>query len=67
VIFNGVVASRESFEREFFEKGRPSSILHRFITPEEVANVVVFVCRPLASAIIGAAVRAEGGVVQAIA
>jgi NAD(P)-dependent dehydrogenase (short-subunit alcohol dehydrogenase family) len=67
VIFNGAVASRESFEREFFEKARPSSILHRLITPEEVANVVVFVCSPLASAINGAAVRAEGGVVRAIA
>jgi NAD(P)-dependent dehydrogenase (short-subunit alcohol dehydrogenase family) len=60
-------ASRESIEREFFEKVRPSSILQRFITPEEVANVVAFVCSPLASAINGAAVRAEGGVVRTIA
>jgi NAD(P)-dependent dehydrogenase (short-subunit alcohol dehydrogenase family) len=60
-------ASRESIEREFFEKARPSSILQRFTTPEEVAHVVAFVCSPLASAINGAAVRAEGGVVRAIA
>jgi NAD(P)-dependent dehydrogenase (short-subunit alcohol dehydrogenase family) len=60
-------ASRESIEREFFERARPSSILQRFTTPEEVAHVVAFVCSPLASAINGAAVRAEGGVVRAIA
>jgi NAD(P)-dependent dehydrogenase (short-subunit alcohol dehydrogenase family) len=54
-------------EREFFTKARPSSLLQRFATPEEVAAVVTFVCSPLASAINGSAVRAEGGVVQSIA
>jgi NAD(P)-dependent dehydrogenase (short-subunit alcohol dehydrogenase family) len=54
-------------EREFFSKGRPSSLLQRFATPEEVASVVAFVCSPLASAMNGASVRAEGGVVQSIA
>jgi NAD(P)-dependent dehydrogenase (short-subunit alcohol dehydrogenase family) len=56
-----------AFEREFFAKARPSSLLQRFATPEEVAAVVAFVCSPLASAINGAAVRADGGVVQSIA
>ena len=46
---------------------RPSSLLQRFATTEEVAAVVAFVCSPLASAINGAAVRAEGGVLQSIA
>jgi NAD(P)-dependent dehydrogenase (short-subunit alcohol dehydrogenase family) len=54
-------------EREFFRTGRPSSLLQRFATPEEVAAVVAFVCSPRAAAINGAAVRAEGGVVQSIA
>ena len=53
-------------EREFFKNARPSSILKRFIEPDEIANVVAFVCSPLASAINGAAVRADGGVVRAI-
>ena len=56
-----------AIEREFFVKGRPSSLLKRFATPEEVASVVVFVCSPLAAAINGSAVRAEGGIVQSIA
>jgi NAD(P)-dependent dehydrogenase (short-subunit alcohol dehydrogenase family) len=46
---------------------RPSSLLQRFETPEEVAAVVAFVCSPLASAINGAALRADGGVVRSIA
>jgi len=58
---------RQTLEKEFFEKARPSSILHRFETPEEIAAVVAFVCSPLASAINGAAVRADGGVVRSIA
>lgn len=56
--------SFSEFEREFFEKVRPTSLLKRFETVEEVAAVVAFVCSPLASAINGAAVRAEGGVLK---
>jgi NAD(P)-dependent dehydrogenase (short-subunit alcohol dehydrogenase family) len=58
---------RAAIEREFFTKARPSSLLQRFATTEEVAAVVAFVCSSLASAINGAAVRAEGGVLQSIA
>jgi NAD(P)-dependent dehydrogenase (short-subunit alcohol dehydrogenase family) len=58
---------RQALEREFFEKARPSSILRRFETPEEIAAVVAFMCSPLASAINGAAVRADGGVLRSIA
>ena len=58
--------SAKEFEKEFFRNARPTSILRRFIEPDEIANVVVFVCSPLASAINGAAVRADGGVVRAI-
>ena len=58
--------SAAEFEKEFFKTVRRSSILQRFIEPDEIANVVAFVCSPLASAINGAAVRADGGVVQSI-
>ncbi len=56
-----------AMEKEFFKSGRPTSLLKRFITSEEIANVVAFVCSPLAASINGSAVRAEGGILQAIA
>lgn len=58
---------RAQVEREFFEHVRPSSLIRRFATPEEVAAMVVFVCSPLAAAVTGAALRVDGGVVQSIA
>jgi NAD(P)-dependent dehydrogenase (short-subunit alcohol dehydrogenase family) len=54
-------------EKGFFEHARPTSLLKRFIAPEEVANVVAFVCSREASAVTGAPIRAEGGVVLSIA
>jgi NAD(P)-dependent dehydrogenase (short-subunit alcohol dehydrogenase family) len=57
----------EQIEREFFEKVRPTSLLKRFATGEEVAAMVVFVCSPRASATNGAALRVDGGVVRSIA
>jgi NAD(P)-dependent dehydrogenase (short-subunit alcohol dehydrogenase family) len=57
---------RSVVEAEFFKTGRPSSLLKRFATVEEVANMIVYVCSPLASATNGAALRVDGGVVQAI-
>jgi NAD(P)-dependent dehydrogenase (short-subunit alcohol dehydrogenase family) len=53
-------------EKEFFRSVRPSSLLKRFATPEEVAAIVVYVCSPRASATNGAALRVEGGVVRSI-
>ncbi len=53
-------------EKQFFATVRPSSLLKRFETPEEVAAVVAFVAGTQAIAINGAAVRAEGGVVRSI-
>src|SRR6202040_2520512 len=49
-----------------FEKVRPSSLLQRFESPEEIANLVVYVCSPLASGTNGAALRVDGGVVRSI-
>lgn len=59
--------SREDFEKEFFQTARPTSLLKRFIGPNEIADVVAFVCSPLAAAINGASVRADGGVIKSIA
>jgi NAD(P)-dependent dehydrogenase (short-subunit alcohol dehydrogenase family) len=53
-------------EKEFFRSIRPSSLLKRFATPEEVAAMVVYVCSPRASATNGAALRVDGGVVRSI-
>jgi NAD(P)-dependent dehydrogenase (short-subunit alcohol dehydrogenase family) len=58
--------SPSEFEKFFFEKVRPTSLLKRFAAPEEVANLVVYVCSPLASATNGAALRVDGGVVRTI-
>jgi NAD(P)-dependent dehydrogenase (short-subunit alcohol dehydrogenase family) len=53
-------------ERKFIESGRPSSILKRMTTPEEIAEVVAFVVSREASAMTGSPVRADGGVVMSI-
>lgn len=53
-----------AFEKEFFEKVRPTSLIKRFATPEEVASMVAYVCSPLASATTGAALRVDGGVLK---
>lgn len=52
------------FEKEFFEKVRPTSLLGRFATTDEVASMVTYVCSPLASATNGAALRVDGGVLR---
>ena len=56
----------EEVEKQFFEKTRPSSLLKRFIQPEEVASMVAYVCSPLSSATNGAALRVEGGLLRSI-
>jgi len=54
-------------EREFFERTRPSSLIKRFATTDEVAAMVVYLCSEAASATTGASVRVDGGVVRSIA
>jgi NAD(P)-dependent dehydrogenase (short-subunit alcohol dehydrogenase family) len=56
--------SFKAVEDEFFANMRPSSLIKRFATPEEVATLVAYVASPLASATTGAALRVDGGVVR---
>lgn len=58
--------SAEAFEKEFFEKVRPTSLIKRFATPREVATMVAYIASPLASATTGAAVRVDGGVIKSV-
>ena len=54
----------DEVEKEFFQVHRPTSLIKRYATPDEVANLVVYVCSPLSSATNGAALRVDGGVVK---
>lgn len=53
-------------EKDFFTTVRPGSLIQRFATNEEVANMVAYVASPLSSATNGAALRVEGGCVTSI-
>ncbi len=54
-------------EKEFFATARPSSLIRRFATVQEVAAMIVYICSARASATTGAALRVDGGVVRSIA
>lgn len=67
--FVGAMADAEGksfaeFEKVFFEKMRPTSLIKRFASPEEVAAMVAYVASPLASATTGSALRVDGGVLK---
>ncbi|MDO9413195.1 MAG: SDR family oxidoreductase [Pseudolabrys sp.] len=53
-------------EKDFFTKHRPSSLIRRLASPDEVANLVVYVCSQQASGTTGAALRVDGGLVSTI-
>jgi NAD(P)-dependent dehydrogenase (short-subunit alcohol dehydrogenase family) len=59
--------SVEQAAAQFVKQHRPSSLLQRFASVEEIANMVVYVSSKQASATNGAALRAEGGIVRTIA
>lgn len=63
---NSTGRTRSEVEAEFFRTVRPSSLIQRFATVDEVANLVAYVCSPLSSATNGAALRVDGGVVRSI-
>jgi len=53
--------SFDAYEREFFEKVRPTSLIKRFETPAEIASMVAYIASPLSSGTTGAALRVDGG------
>ena len=57
-------ATVEAMEKEFISKARPSSLIRRMATVEEVAAMVAYIASPLASATTGATLRVDGGVVK---
>lgn len=59
--------SVSEMEALFLQENRPSTLLRRFATPEEVANLCIYAASPQASATTGAALRVEGGIVESIA
>ena len=70
MVAEGAAAGGRSIEEEaraFVMTHRPSSIIQRAATPEEVANLIVYVASPQASATTGASLRVDGGVVETIA
>jgi len=56
----------QQIEEDFFRNIRPTSLLKRFIEPDEVAAMVAYIASPVSSATNGAALRVDGGVVRAI-
>ena len=59
-------ASVEEEMKQFIAAHRPSSIIRRGATVQEVANMVVYVASPEASATTGAALRVDGGVIDTL-
>ena len=59
--------SQDAAEQAFLKTARPTSLIGRFATTEEVANMIVYTCSEQASATSGAALRVDGGVVRFVA
>ncbi|MET0505464.1 MAG: SDR family NAD(P)-dependent oxidoreductase [Luteibacter sp.] len=59
--------TRDEAEQQFLKAMRPTSLLNRFATTGEVANLVVYVCSEQAAATTGTSLRVDGGVVRTIA
>ncbi len=56
--------SIDETEQEFFKQVRPTSLIKRFATPQEVASMVTYIASPLSSATTGAPLRVDGGVIK---
>lgn len=58
--------SAEAVENDFFKNMRPTSLLQRFLSVEEVADTITYYASPLASGTNGASIRVEGGLIRSI-
>lgn len=58
--------TQEEAEQEFLKTMRPTTLINRFTTTAEVANMVIYICSELSSGTSGAALRVDGGVIRAI-
>lgn len=56
----------EEAERQFMSENRPTSLISRLIDPKEIADFVAYLSSPRASAINGAALRIDGGLVRSV-
>jgi enoyl-[acyl-carrier-protein] reductase (NADH) len=56
--------SADEFERDFFRSVRPTSLLQRFASVDEVAHMGTYLCSPLTNSTNGAALRVDGGVLR---
>ncbi|MBA4543276.1 MULTISPECIES: SDR family NAD(P)-dependent oxidoreductase [Thermoactinomyces] len=65
-LYKGESMTLEEAERRFMSEHRPSSLIQRLIRPEEIASFVAFLCSPRSSAINGASLRIDGGLVHTI-
>ena len=59
----GLGTTADDLAARMFSERRPTSLLQRYATPEEVANLICYVCSKAASATNGAALRVDGGIV----
>ncbi len=59
----GLGTTADELAARTFTERRPASLLQRYATPEEVANLICYVCSKAASATNGAALRVDGGIV----
>jgi enoyl-[acyl-carrier-protein] reductase (NADH) len=58
--------TQEAAEQNFLKTMRPTTLINRFTSTDEIANMVVYVCSEQASGTSGAALRVDGGVIRAI-
>jgi len=59
-------STADAVEKEFFATARPTSLIKRFESPEEIAAMVTYIASPLSSGTTGAALRVDGGVTKSV-
>lgn len=64
LVASGLGATREAAVAAYFKDREPTSLIQRFLTVEEVANVAAFLASDLSSGINGASQRVEGGIIR---